>query len=36
MKRFGVSAMSLILVIWLSAAPAGAQDKFTMGYGAGT
>ena len=36
MKRWGSCAMSLVIAAFLWAPPAGAQDKFTMGYGAGT
>jgi hypothetical protein len=36
MKRFGMSMGSLVFVVSLWAAAAGAQDKFVMGYGSGT
>ena len=36
MTRFRVCLMGLVVVLSLWAAPAGAQDKFTMGYGSGT
>ena len=36
MKRFRVCLMGLVVVLSLWTAPAGAQDKFTMGYGSGT
>jgi hypothetical protein len=36
MKRFGMSMGSLVFVVSLGAAAAGAQDKFVMGYGSGT
>ncbi len=37
MQRFGTYAMSLVFMVavwWV--VPAGAQDKFVMGYGNGT
>ena len=36
MQRYGMSMVSLVCVVLLWAAPAGAQDKFVMGYGSGT
>jgi hypothetical protein len=36
MKRFGLCMVSLVFVVSLWAASAGAQDKFVMGYGGGT
>ncbi len=36
MKRFGLCALSFVLAVSLWAAPAGGQDKFTMGMTSGT
>ena len=36
MQRFGTYAMSLVFMVAVWVVPAGAQDKFVMGYGNGT
>jgi hypothetical protein len=36
MKRLGLCAMALVFALAVAAAPAGAQQKYTLGYGGGT
>jgi hypothetical protein len=36
MRRFGACAVTLMFAAVLWVAPAGAQDKFTMGMGGAT
>jgi hypothetical protein len=36
MKRFGIHLGSLVLAVAAWMAPASAQEKYTVGYGAGT
>lgn len=36
LKRFGVGAMSLVVAFFLWVAPAGAQERFTLGMTGGT
>ncbi len=36
MKRFGTGLIGLVLAVASAVTPVDAQDKFVMGYGAGT
>jgi len=36
MRRLGTGLMGLALAVAITVTPVGAQDKFVMGYGAGT
>lgn len=36
MRRVGIGLLGLALAVTVGAAPVSAQDKFVMGYGAGT
>jgi hypothetical protein len=36
MQRFSTYVMSLVFMVAVWVVPAGAQDKFVMGYGNGT
>ena len=36
MKRLGTGLMGLVLAVTIAVTPVSAQDKFVMGYGAGT